>query len=119
MNDPPHPRDAGATKRKPNLGLLRLTIGIEPQTALAPPHKPVSRRVDQLRGYFRKRHGIIRTSVELRLHDLSVENQKVEVDRTRLEPARSTRSADRKLYVARKAHKRLRIELGAQRCRNV
>ena len=113
MNDPPHPRDAGATERKPNFGLLRLTIGIESQSARPSPHDPVCRRVDELRRYLSKRHRVIRTSLELSLHDLSVENQKVEVDRTRLEPARSSRSADRKLYVVRKAHKGLRVEFRA------
>src|SRR5580692_11759553 len=119
MNDAPHPRDAGATERKPNFRLLRLTIGIEPQPALPPPHEPVGRNVDELWRYLSERNGIIRTSVELLLHDLSVVNQKIDVDRTRLEPARPTRSADRKLYVAREARKVLRIELGAQRCGNV
>ena len=112
MNDAPHPRDAGATERKPNFRLLRLTIGIEPQRALPPPHEPVRRNVDELWRYLGERNGIIRTSVELLLHDLSVVNQKIDVDRTRLEPARPTRSADRKLYVAREARKVLRIELG-------
>ena len=108
MHDAPHAGDAGA----------RLS---ESRTSGSSDWRSVSKRrlrsrrrtlpsrqaATQVRRDLGERHGVVGTHVEMRLHDLAVEDEQVDVDRTRLEPPRASRAADRTFDLAREASRSL------------
>ena len=96
MHDAPHARDAGAVEREPDLGLFVLAVGVETQAALAPANvRRSARGRDEMRRDFGERNGIVRTRVEVWLHDVpSKTRRSMSIGRAR-EPARAASAADR------------------------
>ena len=119
MHDAAYVRDARAIEREPNLRLFRLAIGIEVEGALAFANSTVDRRRDQMRSDFVKRRDVVRAALEMRLYDLAVVDEEIDVDRASREPARSARAPDGALDITCKALERFRIQLRAQPRRDI
>ncbi|MGD0053798.1 MAG: hypothetical protein ABSD03_18475, partial [Vulcanimicrobiaceae bacterium] len=119
VHDSSHARDAGAVEPQPNLRRFGLAIGIEAKRALPSTHVAVGRRRGKMRCDFGKRREIIRTPVEVRLDDGSIEDEQIHVDGAGGQLRAAASAADRKLDVAREAFERGQIELGLEPRRDV
>ena len=74
MHDPPNTRDARAIEPQPDLGLFGLAIGVEAKPTLATPHAAVDGRRNDVGRDLRERRDVVRTLVEMRLHDGAVDD---------------------------------------------
>lgn len=119
MDDPAHAGNACAIERESYFRLFRLTVGVEAQSALQAAYSAVHRSRYEMWCNLRERGNVVRSRLEVRLHDDAVDRKQIDVDGTRREPPGTPRAPDCKLDVAREVLECGRVQVAAQRRSNV